>query len=172
MARRRPTKCTQKVRARIVQAVREGLTWKRAAQAGGITQRTLINWRQRGEEGDTPYDLLVKDLEDAEVDFERTNLAVIQRAATEATETRTEQIIEMADGTKRKEIKVVTNPPTWQPSAWLLERRFPERYSRTERRQHEGAIPVEPVGPHEVRITMVKADGTEEVTTREDADNE
>ena len=162
----RPTKCTPEMIADIAQRVSEGVSLSRAAEGAGTSATRVSEWMQRGEEVEYPYSVFRDAINAAEYGFERRNLEVIQRAATEPTVTKTEHITELPDGTIRKEVVVVTKPPAWTPAAWLLERRLAQHYAKLERRHHEGGLKVEESGPREVRITFVqapKSDGVESV---------
>lgn len=91
----------------IAEAVSAGLTWGRAAQACGVSDRTLRRWRQDGvTRPGTIYAKLVERLEVAEAEFERTHLRRIAAAAEKG---------------------------TWQAAAWLLERTMPNRYALIKR---------------------------------------
>ena len=102
---------------------------------------------------------LAIDLRRAEGRAEGRMLRVIREAAIghrQVVETKTKSIfINDPDGGKRKvgadEItKVVKElPPRWQPAAWFLERRYPEKYSR--RKIIEGQLPKDI--PYEVFMT-------------------
>jgi len=45
----RPTKCVPRITSTIISAVRRGLSYKKAAQLGGIAPTTFFNWRRRAE---------------------------------------------------------------------------------------------------------------------------
>lgn len=92
-----PIKLTPEVRNRIVEAVRAGATWRLAAQAAGIGERTLHRWRQAGKEAVSgPEHDLVQAIEAAEAEAALEALAKIREAA--------------AAG-------------EWQAAGWYLERR-------------------------------------------------
>ena len=154
--RGRPTKCTPRLIADIAERVSEGISLSRAAVGAGTSAAAVVEWTERGNAGEAPYSEFVKAVNAAEHDFERKNVEVIRRAATEPTITRVEKEVTSADGEVHREVTITEKPPTWQPSAWLLERRFPLHYARLEKRQHDGAIPVAEQGPREVRITLVE----------------
>ena len=79
-------------------------------------------------------------LKGAESDFKQANLAVIRRAATESSQKTRRQQITMPDGSSRTEVLIETIPPTWQPAAWLLERRFPQEFAVQRKLEHSGKI--------------------------------
>lgn len=111
----RPTKLTEQVRQDLSQMLTSGADAETAARAAGISPRSLRRWIARAEElrvreedgkriraEDRLYLDLLNDVEVAIATLEVRSLANIQRAATNG---------------------------TWQASAWLLERMFPERYA-------------------------------------------
>ena len=102
----RPTRLTKKIREDICRGIRNGLSYDRAAQLAGIHPRTFYLWKRKGREGKAPiYVQFVQELKKAEVEGEAAALNEIIKAA--------------KDG-------------TWQAAAWLLERRFPQRWSRVQ----------------------------------------
>lgn len=101
----RETELTPAIAQGIVDAVRAGLPEGRAAMAAGFTPAASSGWKRRGEaairEGrDTVHAKFVKALIAADVAFEQVRLACIVTAS--------------------------RSPKTWQASAWLLERKFPQ----------------------------------------------
>lgn len=108
----RPTKLNPEVQRKIVQAISVGATYKLAAQYGGVTYNTFLNWMAKGETSKSgqlfEFFNAVKEAEGvAGVKW----LAVIDKASTNG---------------------------QWQAAAWKLERRYPEDYGRT-RVEHTGA---------------------------------
>lgn len=99
----RPTKLDDITAERIAEAISAGQTWKLAAQYAGISERTLHDWRERGEEGDEPYASFLQRLKRAE------GVAAL------------ESIREIRTGALQ-----------WQARAWFLERRFPEEWAKRE----------------------------------------
>ena len=156
--RGQPTKCTPEMIADIAQRVSEGVSLSRSAEGAGSSSTRVSEWMQRGEEGEEPYAGFREAIIAAEHGFELKNLKVIQRAATDPTITTVTKKVFDKDGNVVSEDTTITErPPTWTPSAWLLERRFAAHYARLEKRHHEGAVPVAEQGPREVRITLVEA---------------
>ena len=119
----RPTKLTPKVRDAICEGIRLGMTYKHAAMAAGITERTFYHWVERGKNGDEPYAQFLQALSGAEAEGIRKNLDAIQ-------------------GASEKD---------WRAAAWLLERRHPAEYGRREEVTHAGAVRFDYV-PLEERI--------------------
>jgi transposase len=120
----RPSECTSELRDRVAQLVRAGNYPERAAVAAGVSARTYYRWMERGsqaqylsEEGRTvraserPYWQFWQALTRAEAESEALAVGTLMKAMPHAT------------------TAVV---------AWL-ERRFGERWSRSERRELTGA---------------------------------
>ena len=89
----------------LLAGIENGLTYKLAAIQAGIAERTLYRWMKEGEEAATGS--LASDFCHA---LKRANALSAHRAL----------------------IKVQSGEKGWQSSAWLLERRFPEHYGRTQ----------------------------------------
>lgn len=97
----RPSGCTPEVQAVILDALEKGNYRQTACALAGIHRHTLQNWEKWGEEGKAPY-----------ADF----LAAMQRAEATAETSLVEVVKVAATG--------------WQGSAWLLERRWANRWSQ------------------------------------------
>ena len=136
----RRTKLTRERIETLAGYVANGCTNRDAARLSGIAESTLYHWlgiaREHEHEGRTrtlPVQL-ARALEEAEAGFRRAQLEVIRRAATEPTiEIRTRTLSDGTTETIRTE-----RPPSWQPAAWLLERKYPGEYGR--RLEHSDAI--------------------------------
>ena len=99
---------------KVLEAIQEGGTLTRAAQAGGVDYRTLRRWVERGQEVKKgPYWQFCQDLKKAEEAREQTILQNI--------------------------IDAGQDPRYWQAQAWFLERTHPEKYGRKERHEVTGA---------------------------------
>jgi transposase len=96
----RPTSLTPEVEKAIVLALRAGNYRDTAAQAAGIHRHTLRNWVIRGEQDEEPFASFLAALEKAEAAGEKKLLREIRKGV---------------DG--------------WQSRAWMLERRWPSRWS-------------------------------------------
>lgn len=92
------------IEARICEALRLGMPYKLAAQYGGVTYQTLLNWKKRAEEGDSGFVAFVMAMERAEAEAMLALLTLIRAAA--------------------------ENPKHWRAAAWILERRWPETWGR------------------------------------------
>jgi len=82
-----------------------------ACQAVGISETTLGNWRARAAEGEEPYVTFVEATKEAEAKAELRALALVQKAM----------------------------PENWAAAMTWMERKFPARWSRGERREVTGA---------------------------------
>ena len=105
----RPTKATPETLKIIIDAVSEGLTYETSAALAGITYQTLHDWKKKGGQGDPVFVDFAEKLMVAEAEGEYTLLANIRRAG----------------------------ESQWQASAWILERRYPQRYGRVDRLKAE-----------------------------------
>lgn len=100
----RPTKFTPERCALIVDNIRNRIPYEYAAEANGITEKTLYNWigiaKQHQEEGiDSEYTQFLQDIKKAEMSRMRDHLDVI-----------------------------AARPERWQADAWILERRWPKHF--------------------------------------------
>lgn len=127
--------------------------WEDAAATVGVDARTLRDWRRLGAtararianhnpedpnaEPITPNDRALADfvirLERAEAEAHAAHLSVVHAASRGGmTETRT--VTKIVKGVEvEKVVTTVVKPPIWQASAWMLERRRPDKY----RTRHE-----------------------------------
>jgi len=116
-----PSKLNPKVQKRIYQAIRAGNYKEVACQFAGISGTTLRNWVNKGRQSEAKgddncvYYHFLKGLEEAEAEAEVRNVAIVQRAAEKQ----------------------------WQASAWMLERRHPDRWSRNDKQRIEVKAEVE-----------------------------
>jgi len=107
----RPSKLTPEVQEKIARAIRAGNYPEVAARHAGIHPATYYRWMERGElEGDAPED-----------DPYRSFRAEVERALADAEAGEVGLIIQSAKA------------GDWRAAAWLLERRFGERWGRRER---------------------------------------
>jgi len=112
------------VQERICQMVAQGVPLETAARAGGVTYQTLHNWMKRGADGEAPYASFRTEVEQAKALSEANLIALMRQAAVEG------------------------SAGEWRAAAWLLARRFPERWS--EKRQ------LEVTGPEQTSTQMVR----------------
>ena len=121
----RPSKLTPELRADLCRQIEAGATQIDAAACAGIHRATFQRWKAAGRKARSGqfrdfYDALKR----AEAGFRMTHLQRIANSDPEV-ETRTRE----RDGKVLETIKI-TRPPDWRRSAWLLERRYPEEFSR------------------------------------------
>ena len=107
----RPTKCTPELTEKICEYLASGCYVCTACDLCGIDQSTYHRWRERGENGEEPYCEFVKAIKDAEARAEARAVALVQKA--------------MVDD--------------WKAAMTWMERKFPDRWSRGERREITGA---------------------------------
>ena len=113
----RTTKLTKPVQDRIVELLELGNYQGTAARAAGISRSTFHRWMQRG------------------ADDKATNTASAYRDFRDSVK-KAEANAEVAA------VKCVLDgaEKSWQAAMTYLERKFPERWSRGERREHSDAI--------------------------------
>lgn len=105
-------KLTPQTQARIFQAIRAGNYKNTACAWAGISETTLQNWMKKGRaatDDKDPYARFLAGLNEAIATAEVHNVAIVQKAAEK----------------------------NWQASAWMLERRHPERWSRNDKQRIE-----------------------------------
>ena len=107
MERGRPSKLTEEVKTKLVEAISQGNYYEAACSYAGITYATFRNWMNEGAEA----------TEGEYFDFFDT----IKKAESEA------------------ELRMVKEwqkhvPNNWQAIATFMERRYPDRWGRKERR--------------------------------------
>lgn len=108
----RPSKLTDAIRDKIVEAILAGNYQDAAARYAGIDPATYYRWMQKGDGADDAYGEFREAIENAKATAEVENVAIIKRAA--------------RDG-------------TWQAAAWWLERTRPQKFGRKERYEVTGA---------------------------------
>lgn len=110
----RPTRFTPEVRERLLQAVRAGVYMASAAAYAGVHIDTLDDWLRHGRTDrdagcESDFAAFSEGMERAAVLVEIGALANITAAAAN----------------------------DWRAAAWLVERRYPERYAKRDHREHE-----------------------------------
>lgn len=99
------------VRATLLEWIRKGHYRKVACAKVRITERTLQNWIAKGEQEIEPYAAFVLDLYEAEADVENELLDTIRNA----------QPAIPGEGGRGADV--------WTSRAWIMERRWPKRWS-------------------------------------------
>lgn len=98
----RPTKFTEQTVNRILEAIRNGLSYRHAVQAAGISYDTFLRWMEKGENARSgKFREFFDQVKKAEAEGAERNMKLIQEAA------------ETKD---------------WKAAAWILERRHPDDY--------------------------------------------
>lgn len=101
------TKLTPQLQEQIGNNITLGMPLKFAAEAAGITEVTFYNWLKRGEaESKGQFYEFAEHVKACKAKAVQLHLKLITKAAT--------------DG-------------SWQASAWILERRYPEEFGRKDR---------------------------------------
>jgi hypothetical protein len=77
----RTTALTPDAHTAIVRAVKTGVTRKAAAFIGGISDRTLRTWVERGATGEEPFASFADDLAEAESEVEQAMTATVLHCA-------------------------------------------------------------------------------------------
>lgn len=136
----RPSKLTDDVAQRILDAVLEGAYLETAAQAAGVSPRTLHRWVERGADaearaleqfGDTPDE---PELEELYEHLDPRDWPYLDfRHALKSTEAFAE--LELL----RKVSNKIGDRP-WQAYMTILERRHPSRWGRRMEVKHDGAV--------------------------------
>ncbi len=112
-----PRLLTPAVKKTICKAIKAGAKLEIAARAAGIGARTLDEWLKHG-----------RDELQADPDASGPCAAFVSKVMIASAKNEQELI-----GIIRKEA-----PKTWQAAAWLLERKFPERYAKVDRLRVSG----------------------------------
>lgn len=163
----RPSRLTPAVIERFAFALS---TWHHvdtAAALAGVARSSTYDWRRKGdrfadqiESGAldrgalTAHERRCVDFAEATrvalAQAEAAGVAAIWAAATQpSVETReVEKVVGVDKETNEpiwiRETTTITKPPTWQPAAWLLERRFPEEWgSKVQGIGEDGALPID-----------------------------
>lgn len=124
----------------IMEAIKAGVSFKDAAKAAGISERSFYEYRSIGQEwvpaletGDSvPSDLLLfaqfaRDLEKADGEAIVSAIAIIKAAARGRAPKIVDGVV-LDKGAK----------PEWMAAAWLAERKNPADYARPSRVEHTG----------------------------------
>jgi transposase len=117
----RKTGLTDEIADRLVQLLQAGNYLETALAAAGVARSTFYDWMDRGDPdgtaaADEPFRAFRERVDHARAEGEARNVALVARAA--ATD--------------------------WKAAAWMLERQFPERWSRTQQRPADTPPPAAP----------------------------
>ena len=108
----RKTKLTPELQEEITKRIKAGNYIQVACEAIGISHTTYFNWIKKGEEGKSPYVEFLKAIKKAEAEAHVNCVAIIASHATEQ----------------------------WQAAAWLLERKYPDKWGRRDKLDIKGEI--------------------------------
>jgi hypothetical protein len=120
----RPTKLNKGVTAKILKELERGAPIEAAGPLAGIGRRTFYDWMYRGARALADAEA-GKEVPDEERPFMEFYTAVEQVRS----EWETRQLEGIEEAGK-------TGPQYWTARAWLLERRFPDKYGRRDRMDH------------------------------------
>lgn len=127
----RPTKLSPEVQERIVMAVRAGATREVAAALVPVNVRTLYRWLSNGHKHENGLQSqLSQAIEKAEAEFEAEAILRVRQSSIGG------EIIARKTTTRKDGAIVVEETytrPEWTAAAWLLERKYPDRWGRRER---------------------------------------
>lgn len=138
----RPSGLTPEIQSLILKAIKSGMPNIKAAELVGISEQTFYTWKRRGEnEKSGPYFRFVEELKKADAEFIKTTLDKINKVArgglrvleTKETYDKQGKLVEKVSTTKK-------TLPNWLPAAWLLERKFPELFSRNRINVNEDVV--------------------------------
>lgn len=136
----RPTKLTPALVEMLLDAILEGAYIETAAQAVGINKTTFYRWLRKAEELEA---VAMEQLTEEQLD------EAAEAAVYDVTDPDVWVYLDFRHAVKSAEafaeielLRRVTRPGAvpWQASMTVLERRFPERWARRDKVQHEGAI--------------------------------
>ncbi|BAQ84817.1 putative DNA binding protein [uncultured Mediterranean phage uvMED] len=109
------------IRSRLLQAIRLGSYIEHACFYAGIDSSTFRKWRQKAEKDIEPYKSFWKEVQLAESEAIMRRLARIEKVAEEG---------------------------NWQADAWVLERKYPDKFGRRDRL----SVNLDPNKPVEVNL--------------------
>ena len=140
----RPSKLTPELEAEICRLIAdEGLPYNRACQLAGVSETTFYVWKSKGQKAKRgKFREFLESIEKAVAQFQQKQIAIIRRASTEPIVNEKTHVRTDSEGKEIKEKWTEYKAPSWQPAAWLLERRFPDEYGRVTVK-HEG-LPAPP----------------------------
>lgn len=101
----RQTLLTPALQVAICGDIREGSTYKIAAECNGVTEQTLFVWIRKGKDGLEPYAAFAEAIERARAEFKQEALREIRQAA------------------------LPSGMPDWKARAWILEKTDPEQFA-------------------------------------------
>jgi hypothetical protein len=140
----RPTVWNPERQAALLGAIEQGVPLKQAAAIAGVSYDTLNYWQNRGENESAPEEY-------------RQFCQLLRRSQAVAMQVHLSSI---CDAAKRD----------WRAAAWMLERRFPEDFARTQQFEHCGpggkSLTAHAEVDHEVLVRMKKQQGIKELLVK------
>lgn len=147
----RPTKLNKATITKIVNAIRAGLTYERAAQAAGVSYDSLNRWREQGKADakagiESEFCEFCDAVTRAEAEGEAVNALIIQAAAKGGQKVKETKIvkrhteIEGVEGAAfivEETTTIYKRPPDWRAALTILERRHPEQWAKRDTVQVE-----------------------------------
>ncbi len=132
-----PSKLTPETHQRIIALVRGGNYVETAAAACGVSKKSIYDWLKRGARAKSgKHRAFAEDFHKAQAESEALALQAIAKAGQgEEVKIIREKlgpncnVIDRTVETRRQK--------SWQADAWRLERRFPSRWSRRMRSEHD-----------------------------------
>ena len=132
MPARWKNKLTPDMQESICRLIAGGASITDAALLNDVSQRSIYLWRARGEKAARGkfYDFWLA-MKQAESEFRQRHVDRIRDSALISCGTKVVEVTrDDGKGNVVTETRRETNPPSWQASAWLLERKFPLEYAR------------------------------------------
>jgi transposase len=114
----------------LLSAIEDGNYLETACHLAGLSHVTVHNWKKRGEAGESPFDVFVKSVKEAEARAEAKMLANVRRAS--------------------------ELPQFWAAGMTVLERRHPDRWGKRQDDQQVPRVVVQiGVGQGEVKVGIL-----------------
>jgi len=132
-----PPKLTSVKATIIIEGIKNGLTLQRTCGLAGIDYQTLLNWIRKGEKQESGkyrwfYEQCVKaDSECEHLPLKTIKDAIIGNHFSE----KINKVYNKNGILIKREVTKTTVPPSWTAAMTLLERRYPKRWSKSDRLQ-------------------------------------
>ena len=125
-----PTVLTTENQKKLFQAILAGNNIITACLYAGIGKTTYYEWMEKGENGDPVYIGFAEAMRDALAQCEmKLVMAIDKHAVGRAAQFDKENVRLIQDGI----------PPDWKAAAWMLERKFPDRWGKRDQVKVFGA---------------------------------